>query len=86
MSQLAANPTHLDARHVIFLSIIRALGRAHLPTVAKHSNVSPSTLYNWLYGDTQSPNSRTLFSVAETLGFRITFSRGKQTPKLTRVK
>ena len=81
-----SSPNASDQRHEVFLTLIAALARAHLPLVAERAGVSYPTLWKWLYGDVVHPHSRTLFAVADALGFTITLTRRRGAPRLTLIK
>lgn len=75
-------------QHQVFVEVLNALTRApSLQRVADASSVSYGTLWQWLYGETVHPNTRTLFAVAHTLGFRVVLERRpRNKPMLRSVK
>lgn len=76
-------------RHKLFVEIITRLARldwAETKELARRSEVSPMTLYTWVHGETVSPLTRTLFAVAEELGYRLEWKQLKRRPNLTVVK
>lgn len=76
-------------RHALFVEIIGQLAVKpwhDLCEIAKEAEVSPQTLYNWVYGETVSPLTRTLFNVAEAMGYRLKWERIKQARRLRVVK
>lgn len=65
-----------NQRHEVFITVLQALNRVpSLPTIADSAGVSVQTLYYWMQGPTVHPNTRTLFAVAEALGYKIVLKR-----------
>lgn len=80
---------NIKNRHALFVEIIGQLAVKpwhDLCEIAKEAEVSPQTLYNWVYGETVSPLTRTLFNVAEAMGYRLKWERIKQVRRLRVVK
>lgn len=65
--------------HELFLQVLDALSQMpNLAAVAQAAGVADQTPRNWLMGSTMTPNSRTLFAVAEALGFTIYMKRDRR--------
>ena len=61
-------------RHELFLELIETLQQYDLSSVALAAEVHYSTLCNWLYGDTISPQLRTIMKVAPVIGLELSFT------------
>lgn len=76
-----------EQRHPLFLEIIEELPEWDIASVAEVSGVHFTTLYSWLRGDTLTPITRTLFAVAEAMGYELRWERvEKHHAHLTLVK
>lgn len=63
----------------LFNEVIDAIAvHPNIHDLAEEAGVSPGTLYRWLRGGTVWPHTRTLFNVAWSLGFTVTWKRTRQ--------
>lgn len=69
--------------HINFWSIVTEfqLSTTNLVAIAEEAEVSVQTLCNWRDGKVFSPNTRTLFAVAEVMGYTTRFTRRGSLPK-----
>jgi len=83
MAQLKTKAKSADHRYndvtalAFFNKVCAVLAKVDLKWVESHSEVKAQTMRKWLSGDTYLPQSRTLFSVADAIGFKITYTQRK---------
>lgn len=75
-----------DNRHQLFLDILGELGEWNIASIADAAEVAPATLYFWLNGVVSNPSTRTLFAVAEAMGYKLEWKKAGGKPRLTLVK
>lgn len=71
-------------RHELFHALLEELEDYNIQDVADISGVAVPTLYSWLQGRVMAPSSRTLFAVAEAMGYRLEWRRFSKGTSLRR--
>lgn len=74
-SVLKVTKADFEERHELFLALLDDLEDYNIADVAERSGIAVPTLYTWLAGKVVAPSSRTLFAVAEALGYRLEWRR-----------
>lgn len=81
MTVLRVTKADFEERHQLFLILLDELEKYNIAEVAKLACVSEPTLYNWLSGNVIAPSTRTLFAVANALGFELQWRQVRSAAK-----